>query len=87
MGDADGSEEAISGEEMQSYVDDLAHELLEIGSPEMGICIWSLDVKALYPSLIIKTCARIAKERFIKSKLQIEEVDITWALIYVALTN
>ena len=39
MGDADGSEEAISGEEMQSYVDDLAHELLEIGSPEMGICI------------------------------------------------
>ena len=53
----------------------------------MGICVGSLDVKALYLSLVIKECAKIAKEKVIRSKLVVEEIDNKWALIYRALTN
>ena len=51
------SDEVISSEELLSYVDKLNRLLEETGAPEEGLCVGSLDVEALYPSLVIKHCA------------------------------
>ena len=62
--------EVISSEEMLSKVDDL-NKILDKGVPEEGLCIGSLDVKALYPSLDVTTCARICHDRIIKSPIKL----------------
>ena len=77
--------EVISSEEMLSLIDDLNKLLGEEGPPEEGLCVGSLDVKALYPSLEIGKCARICHDRFLTSDLEFEDVDIKWASIYLAL--
>ena len=77
--------EVISSEELISYVDDLNNLLKEEGTPEEGLCIGSLDVKALYPSLVIKMCSKIAHDRLLRSKLRFDGGDIKWACIYLAL--
>ena len=65
----------------------MVQEIIGVGAPEEGLCCGSLDVKALYPSLVIKECAKIAKERLVKSPLEIEGADYKWASVYGALTN
>ena len=78
-------QEVISSEELLSYVDDLNKQLEELGAPEEGLCIGSLDVKALYPSLVIKHCAKITHDRIIRSGMKFDNVDLKWACIYIAL--
>ena len=79
------SDEVISSEEMLAYVDELNEVLADVGAPEDGICIGSLDVKALYPSLVISACAKICKEKFLESPAKFEDTDMKWASIYLAL--
>ena len=59
--------------------------LSEEGMPEEGLCLGSLDVKALYPSLLIQEAAKICGEEVSKSDVCFEEVDWTWASVYCAL--
>ena len=53
--------------------------------PEYGVCVGSLDVKALYPSLDIEACSKICQERVMNSSLKVEDWDVKWATIYCAL--
>ena len=75
----------ISGEELRSLLDDIANDLEHKQRGEHGLCIGSLDVKALYPSLAIEKCARICADRVMKSPIVFEDVDYHWASIYLAL--
>ena len=70
-----------------SYLDDLAKEIEEgLEIPE-GITLGSLDVKALYPSLVIDDFARICRERIASSDLKFCGVDMRAATHYIALTH
>ena len=59
---------------------------LEEEDQDADLCIGSLDVKALYPSLKIKECARICREEVMKSEVVFEGVDYRWATQYLALS-
>ena len=45
-----------------------------------------MDVTALYPSLDQKESARMAKEAYLESEMEVEEVDWKAASLYLALT-
>ena len=60
---AEPTDEVISEEELLTFVDELNQRVQEEGLPEQRLCVGSLDVKALYPSLDINRCAQIIKER------------------------
>ena len=77
--------EVISGEELRAMVDQLVLDLDKEDTPEHGMCVGSLDVVALYQSLVIETCARICAEQLVKSQIKFEEIDLNWATIYCAL--
>ena len=79
------SDEVISSEELLAFVDEVNELLGEKGLPEEGLCVGSLDVKALYPSLVIKECAKLCREVFLESPVELEDIDPRWAAIYVAL--
>ena len=51
----------------------------------MGLCVGSLDVKALYPSLAIDACAKIAHDRVLKSGIKFRDISKKWATVYLAL--
>ena len=75
------SEEVISSEELLSFVNELNKRLRQEGVPEMGFCVGSLEVKALYPSLLIEACAKIAHNKIIISPVSIPDMDTKWAAI------
>ena len=77
--------EAISTEEKMSHVDDICEKLRAEGMPEEGLCLGSLDVTALYPSLVIAEAARMCGEEVTASVVVFEEVDWTWEAVYLAL--
>ena len=77
--------ENISTEELLSHVDDLVLRLNQDGMPSEGICVGSLDVKDLYPSLNIVESAKICGAAVKNSELEFEDVDWTWATLYIAL--
>ena len=79
------TDEVISSEEMLSFIDDLNEVLRREGAPDMGLCVGSLDVKALYPSLAIDACAKIAHDRILKSGIEFRDISTKWATIYLAL--
>ena len=81
------SDEVISGEEMLSYVDSLADEVEKGDDIPEGLCIGSLDVVSLYPSLDIPKCAKICREQILKSDPNFDGIDLKWATMYVAMTN
>ena len=82
---AEPTDEVISGEELLAYVDEVNQRLQEEGLPEQGLCVGSLDVKALYPSLDINRCAQIIKERIQGTLMEFDGIDYTWASKYIAL--
>ena len=52
---------------------------------ELDLCIGSLDVKALYPSLDIPKCGQICRERVMVSEVEFCGVEYRWATHYLAL--
>ena len=62
--------------ELLSFIDDLANEIEEGEPIEEGLCIGSLDVVSLYPSLDISQCAKICGEEIRASNLRFEEVNM-----------
>ena len=80
-----GGDEVISGEELRSMLDDVALEIRDSERGQHGLCVGSVDVNALYPSLEIKQCAKICAERVRRSPLKFEDIDYHWATVYLAL--
>ena len=79
------TDEVVSSEELLSFVDDLNKTLEAEGVPELGLCVGSLDVKALYPSLVVKACAKLVHDRVMKSPVKFPDISAKWASIYVAM--
>ena len=46
-------------------MDDVCEKLRKEGMPEEGLCVGSLNVTALYPSLVITEAARICGEEVV----------------------
>ena len=60
---------------MLRHVDDLVERLRAEGMPEEDLFQGSLDVTALYPSLVIKEATKICQEKGSNSTVSFEEVD------------
>ena len=78
--------EAISGEEFRSEIDDSKINIDGTGPRKHGLCVASSDVVSLYQSLDISQCAKICAEKLKRSPLKFENVDMTWATVYCALS-
>ena len=70
-----------------SFVDDLAEELESEQEIPEGLCVGSLDVVGLYPSLDIEKCAKICQERIYNSEMKFAGVDYKAATHYLAMTH
>ena len=49
------------------------------------MCIGSLDVEALYPSLDINHCAKLCGDPIRESKMTVSSIDYQWAGLYAVL--
>ena len=85
MASTGSSEEVICSEDLLSHMDKLAEQMQDEEEPTGGMCVGSLDVKALYPSLDIPICAEIAKQRLIGGDLKFDGVCYKTATHYLAL--
>ena len=77
--------EAISTDEMLCEIDEVVEALKHIEVPDEGICVSSLDVEALNPSLDIQICSKIVAQEIANGSLRFEGIDWVCATIYVAL--
>ena len=77
--------EVTSTEDLLGKLEEVNEILKTKKTPEEGYFVGSLDAKALYPSLDIRKCSRIAAERVIQSGVEIQGVNWEWATVYVAL--
>ena len=76
--------EAQSTEELMSAIKEAN---LKMKEKEVNECvIGSMDVEALYPSLDQRLSAKIVKEEYIKSDVEIAEVDWKIVALYLAVT-
>ena len=80
------SVEVISTEETANKIDNSNMDLKNgTVKPYRGLVVGSLDASALYPSLLIKKCTKVAAQRVAKSGIRFEGFNLEWACIYVAL--
>ena len=76
--------EAQSTEELLREIDYCSERLVREGTT--GLVIGSMDVKALYTSLDQLAAAKDIKEEFIRSELEVTNVDYRAAAVYLAST-
>ena len=78
--------EVISTKETANKLDNF-NKLLKENKVETyrGLVVGSLDASALYPSLDINKCCKIAAQRVIESGVEFEAFDVEWGSVYVAL--
>ena len=68
-GSREETDEVISSEEMLSHIDYPVEEIPE------GLCVGSLDVQSLYPSLDVPQCAETVKTKIMDCPLTFEGVN------------
>merc|ERR1711954_394293 len=83
---SDPNNEVGSTEQLLYNMDNL-NKLIGNGSIDsQNLVIGSLDVSNLYGSINVKRATQLVREKALRTNCQWENVDVRWALIYLALT-
>merc|ERR1711954_165586 len=83
---SDANNEVGSTEQLLYKMDHLNKLIVNGSINSQNLVIGSLDVSNLYGSINVKRATQLVREKALKTNCQWENVEMRWALIYLALT-